>query len=55
MCTSSPQTAKQSSGLSRIFSLQRPTVTIDNNLEIESIIEEHDHELISAWQHHFGG
>lgn len=23
--------------------------------EIESLIEEHHHELISAWQSHFGG
>jgi hypothetical protein len=22
--------------------------------EIESLIEEHYHELVSAWQHHFG-
>lgn len=23
--------------------------------EIESLIEEHHHELVSAWQQHFGG
>lgn len=23
--------------------------------EIETIVEEHQHELISAWQQHFGG